>query len=337
MAIKYVRADITTLKVDAIVNSANPLPVVGGGTDSAIYAAAGKDKLLRERKKIGSIDIGDARTTSGFDLCKVIIHTAGPNWMGGDHGEFESLRSCYRKSLDLAYKEQCKSVAFPLISTGVYGFPKDEALNIAVSEINDFLMKHSHMEVIICIFDEDSFVLSGRIADNVEEFINREKANTQLQEEYGAGYDFVMNRAKQSKLIKPAKKNVTAYKFVISDDRSTFAEKLRYFFELSNEKPSEIYRRAWLPRRTYSRIMSGNYSPGKDTTVALCLALKLNIQQSIDLLSRNSMTFNPSDEADRFILINIEKKTYDLEEINEGLVKLGLYEKTFIDRRDVIY
>ena len=206
MAIRYVRADITTLKVDAIVNSANPFPVIGGGTDSSIYKAAGKEKLLAERKKIGSIDVGDARATSGFALCKTIIHTVGPNWTGGENNEFELLRSCYRNSLELVIKEQCKSVAFPLISTGVYGFPKDEALNIATSEINDFLMKHSSIDVIICIFDEDSFVLSGKIADNVEEFINRQKALDTLKEEYGTHFDKVMERSRQSKLIKPNKK-----------------------------------------------------------------------------------------------------------------------------------
>ena len=333
MAIKYVRADITTLKVDAIVNSANPLPVVGAGCDSAIYKAVGKQRLLSQRKKIGSIDVGDAVVTSGFDLCRIIIHTVGPDWVDGEHGEFEDLRSCYRRSLEIAYKEQCRSIAFPLISTGVYGFPKDEALNIAVSEINDFLMKHSSMEVIICIFDEDSFVLSGRIADNVEEFVNREKATRQLQEEYGPGYEYVINRARKSKLSKPSKKKFSVQKYEISDDHSSFAQKLKYYIDLSNEKPSDIYKRAWLPRRTYSRIMNGNCSPRKDTAIALCLALKLNVQQSVDLLSRNSMTFNPADEADRFILINIEKKTYDLEKINEGLVKLGLIDKVFLYRR----
>ena len=333
MAIKYVRADITTLKTDAIVNSANPSPVIGGGVDSAIYKAAGAEKLLKDRKKIGSIDVGEARATSGYDLCKTIIHTVGPRWKDGKHGEFENLRNCYRNSLKLVLHEQCKSVAFPLISTGVYGFPKDEALNIAVSEINDFLMKHSSIEVIICIFDEDSFVLSGKIAENVEEFINKQNANEKLREEYGTHYDRVMERSKRSKLNKVKEGSKSSYRYELSHDTSTFSEKLNHYVNFLNEKPSAIYNRAWLPRRTYSRIICGNYSPRKDTAIALCLALKLNIQQSVDLLSRNSMTFNPSDKADQFILICIKNKTYDLERINEGLVKLGLLDKTFIDRR----
>ena len=336
MAIRYVRADITTLKVDAIVNSANPFPVIGGGTDSSIYKAAGKDKLLAERKKIGSIDVGDARATSGFDLCKTIIHTVGPNWTGGENNEFELLRSCYRNSLELVIKEQCKSVAFPLISTGVYGFPKDEALNIATSEINDFLMKHSSIDVIICIFDEDSFVLSGKIADNVEEFINRQKALDTLKEEYGTHFDKVMERSRQSKLIKPNKKQGRSYRYRISDDKSTFAEMLNDYIEFLGEKPSTIYKRAWLPRRTFSRIIAGNYTPRKDAAVALCLALRLNVEQTVDMLARNYMAFNPADNADRFVLQCIENHIFDLEKINESLVKLGLDDKQFWDRRDLL-
>nr|MBQ4458636.1 macro domain-containing protein [Clostridia bacterium] len=336
MAIRYVRADITTLKVDAIVNSANPFPVIGGGTDSSIYKAAGKEKLLAERKKIGSIDVGDARATSGFTLCKTIIHTVGPNWTGGENNEFELLRSCYKNSLELVIKEQCKSVAFPLISTGVYGFPKDEALNIATSEINDFLMKHSSIDVIICIFDEDSFVLSGKIADNVEEFINRQKALDTLKEEYGTHFDKVMERSRQSKLIKPNKKQGRSYRYRMSDDKSTFAEMLNDYIEFLGEKPSTIYKRAWLPRRTFSRIIAGNYTPRKDTAVALCLALRLNVEQTVDMLARNYMTFNPADDADRFILQCIENHIFDLEKINESLVKLGLDDEQFWDRRDLL-
>lgn len=334
MAIKFVRADITTLNVDAIVNSANPLPRIGGGVDLAIYKAAGEDRLLKERKKIGNIDYGDARATSGFDLCKIIIHTAGPKWIDGQHNEFEDLRNCYRNSLSLALEEQCKSIAFPLISTGVYGFPKDEALNIATSEINEFLLKHSNIEVTICIFDEDSFVLSGRIAENVKEFINRQKATEKLQEEYGFYYDRVIERSKRSKLIQVSKNKKSSYKYELSDDPSSFADKLYFYIQSTNEKPSTVYNRAMLPRRTYSRIMSGNYSPGKDVILSLCIALKLNVEQTVDLLARNSMALNPSDKADQFILICIKNKTYDFVKINEGLTKLKLDKRTFSDKRD---
>ena len=335
MAIRYVRADITTLKVDAIVNSANPFPIIGSGCDSAIYEAAGEERLLKERKKIGTIEVGDAMATSGFDLCKIIIHTVGPNWIDGEHGEFEALQNCYRNSLELVLREQCRSVAFPLISTGVYGFPKDQALTIATNEINAFLLKHNYIEVILCIFDEDSFVLSGKIADNVEEFITREKAKQTLQDEYGYHYDAVMKRGKEGRLYKPSRKSGASYRYELSEDDTPFAIKLKYYIDVSGEKASTIYERAWLPRRTFSRIMKGNYVPRKDAALALCLALKLDVQKTADLLARNGQAFNPSDKTDRFILICIRNKTFDLEKINEGLVKIGLDDKVFIDRRDI--
>ncbi|MBR4461238.1 MAG: macro domain-containing protein [Erysipelotrichaceae bacterium] len=333
MAINYVRADITTLKVDAIVNTANPLPVIGGGTDSSIYEAAGKERLLKERKKIGSIDVGDAKSTSGFDLCRIIIHTVGPRWNGGNENESELLRSCYKKSLELAKVEQCRSIAFPLISTGIYGFPKEEALNIATSEINAFLMKHN-MDVTLCIFDEDSFALSGKIASIIKEMVDKEEAHKKLKQEYGVYYDTVMDRSRRAKLLDTQKKPSRNYHYRFSDNDASFVDMVNYYVRILDEKPSEIYKRAWLPRRTFSRIICGNYSPKKDTVFALCLALKLSVEQTVDLLSRNSMAFNPSDPFDEFIYYCVLRKEYDLKEINKGLSAKGI-EKRFENKKDV--
>ena len=156
MPFKIIRSDITTVKADIIVNSANPRPVIGGGTDSAIYHAAGEGSLLKERKEIGDIAPGQAAVTPAFALdAKHIIHTVGPKWVDGEHGERDTLRACYDNSLSLAAELQTESIAFPLISSGVYRFPKDEALNIALSEIGKFLLTHD-MEVILVVFDKRS-------------------------------------------------------------------------------------------------------------------------------------------------------------------------------------
>ncbi|XVG94990.1 macro domain-containing protein [Eubacteriales bacterium KG127] len=142
MPFKIIRNDITKVKADARVNTANPNVLVGSGTDTAIYNAAGKDELLAERKKIGIMFPGQAAYTNAFNLnAKYIIHTVGPTWINGFHSE----RECYEKSLNIAAELKCKSIAFPLIATGVYGFPKDEALQIALSEINKFLLLHDVM------------------------------------------------------------------------------------------------------------------------------------------------------------------------------------------------
>ena len=200
MAFRIIRNDITKVTADAIVNTANPDPVYASGTDGAIYAAAGADELLAERKKIGTMEVGEAKATPAFALdAKYIIHTVGPAWDGGDHGEFEDLRKCYTNSLYLAEELNCESIAFPLISTGVFGFPKDKALQIAVAVFSEFLSDHE-MEITLVVFDPKSFELSGQIFAGVDEFIDNNYVYAQMDAEYfdeepcaeeycGEGYD----------------------------------------------------------------------------------------------------------------------------------------------------
>ena len=184
MPFNIVRNDITRMHTDAIVNTANPDPVIGGGTDSAIYAAAGEEMLLQERKKIGKIDRGSAAATPAFGLhAKYIIHTVGPVWDGGQNGEFETLASCYANSLKLAEELGCKSISFPMVSTGVYGFPKDKALSIALGAIGAYLNEHD-MEVTLVVFDPDSFQISEQIRERVRAFIDDEYVAVALDKEY---------------------------------------------------------------------------------------------------------------------------------------------------------
>lgn len=163
MPFHIIRNDITKVEADVIVNTANPEPIIGDGTDSAIYQAAGKDRLLAERIKIGKIEKGQAAITPAFDLsAKFIIHTVGPAWIDGKHNECDILRSCYANTLALAEQVNAESVAFPLIATGVYGFPKNEALDIALSEIGKYLLTHD-MNIILVVFDKESFQLSSEL------------------------------------------------------------------------------------------------------------------------------------------------------------------------------
>ncbi len=187
MPFQIIRNDITKVKADAIVNTANPEPIYAAGTDSAIYEAAGADKLLAERKKIGAIKRGDIAVTSAFKLrTKYIIHTVGPAWEGGKKGEFDILRSCYGKSLIKAHELGCESIAFPLIATGVYGFPKDEALRIAMNEISSFLMRDDvDMTVKLVVFDDKAFRLSQNLFFQVESFISDEDVIEAHREDYG--------------------------------------------------------------------------------------------------------------------------------------------------------
>lgn len=220
MPFQIIRNDITKVHADAIVNTANPMPEYGGGTDYAVYQAAGAASLLAARRKIGRIAVGEANVTPAFRLhAKYIIHTVGPIWRDGNHREFEGLASCYRKSLNLAHQLGCESIAFPLISTGTYGFPKDKALKIALDTIREFLTG-SDMQVTLVVFDRKAYELSADLGQDVRRFIDdrtsRELAKTEYAPDYLLNRPGGENRRQESKKRRPlAETGFTA------DDRST--------------------------------------------------------------------------------------------------------------------
>ena len=186
MAFDIIRNDITRVKADAIVNTANPQPCIGSGTDAAIYRAAGGKRLLAARQKIGDIAPGQAVHTPAYRLpAKYVIHTVGPVWEDGSHGEREILRACYANSLALAARLECKSIAFPLLASGSSGFPKDEALHVALSEIGSYLLTHE-MRIILVVFDREAFALSADLVNGIEEFIDDSTARS-LAERNGTG------------------------------------------------------------------------------------------------------------------------------------------------------
>ena len=185
MPLHIIRNNLLNMDCDAIVNTANPLPRIGAGTDSAVYAAAGEKRLLEARQKIGEIAPGCAAVTHGYALkARYIIHTVGPVWRGGEDNEETILRSCYRTSLRIAEAKRCKSVAFPLISAGSYGYPKEKALETAVEEIRSYLA-HSNMIVYLVVFGQEAYELSGKYQDEVQSFIDEHYVKAWFEMEYG--------------------------------------------------------------------------------------------------------------------------------------------------------
>ena len=185
MPFHIIRADITKLQVDAVVNAANPSLLGGGGVDGAIHRAAGPE--LREYcAGLGGCRVGEAKLSPGFGLpAKWVVHTVGPVWCGGDRNEEELLRACYRSSMELALEQGCETMAFPLISAGAYGYPKDQALQVAVREIGAFLLAHE-MEITLVVYDPASFRLSGRLFEGVQSYLDRylpEERSARLREE----------------------------------------------------------------------------------------------------------------------------------------------------------
>lgn len=348
MGFEIIRNDITKVKADAIVNTANPKPVVGGGTDTAIYEAAGKKQLLAERKKIGDIARGEAYETKAYNLkAKYIIHTVGPVWEGGDNRELDILKSCYEKSLNLALKLKCRSIAFPLIATGVYGFPKDKALQIAMSVIQAFLMEHK-MKVILVVFGEKAFELSGNVVDNIREYVDANYVEDALDWEYTLDYDIYPDRnmspedeaiyirnlrlerehqkkmqmQKASVIKTPTSHSIKIDDLLASSDK-TFQEKL---FEIIDERglsAPKVYN-GYVSRQVFSKIQCDkDYHPNKYTAIALCLALKLNVDETLDLIGRAGWTLSSSSKADIVIKGCIINKEYNKVKINCILFDYG--------------
>ena len=348
MPFRIIRNDITKVKADAIVNTANPEPVVGRGTDSAIYMAAGKDQLLAERKRIGPIQPGCAVNTPAFNLdAKYIIHTVGPAWIDGSHAEKETLHSCYQNSLALAAELKCDSIAFPLIATGVYGFPKDEALNIALSEIGRFLLTHD-MKVTMVVFDRRAMELSEGLVGGIEQYIDEHAAQAIHVEEYGGDvYEArireirrrraglhpqnVDNRPDEIALhsIEPPPMQMPDLSGkdlddVLGEAGKSFQQRLFELIDASGMDDVTVYKKANIDRKVFSRIRcKPDYKPKKKTAVAFAVALQLDLPTMLDLLSRAEIALSPSNRFDLIVTYFITNRIYDIFEINAALFKYG--------------
>lgn len=197
MPLKIVRNDLTKMRVDAIVNTANPKPMYSSGTDLAVYKAAGEEKLLEARKKIGYMKEGEAAITPGFALpAKYIIHAVSPRYIPGIYGicgKEKKLRDCYRKSLELAVQHQCQSIAFPLIATGSYGWPKEDGMRIALDEIHTFLMEQDMM-IYLVVFGQKATKLGRSLYPELEAYIDQHYVSEKKEEEYGISYSNRMVR-----------------------------------------------------------------------------------------------------------------------------------------------
>lgn len=339
MPFEIIRNDITNVQVDAIVNTANPKPVIGYGVDAGIHQKAGP-KLLQARQKIGRIRVGEAAITPGFDLsAKYVIHTVGPVWRGGLFGEAKLLRSCYDSALALALEEGCESIAFPLISTGNYGFPKDKALQIAMNAFSQFLIDHE-IQIYLVVFDRDSFRLSEKLFRGVSSFIDETYIQEQTVQQYGAiGIQREWTRRRleeipveevcfdaapcapisatsKSTLVPPA----ASLADLLKKTDAGFSEALLKLIDQTGKKDSEIYTRANISRQHFSKIRNNpDYKPTKATAIAFAIALELDFEQTQDLIGRAGYTLTNSSKFDVIIMYFIRQRNYNLFDINAAL------------------
>ncbi len=321
MPLLIVRNDITKMNVDAIVNATNPMLKMGGGVSGAIFTVAGRKQLQDACDAIGHCAQGNAVITPGFDLpAKYVIHTVGPVWHGGYSGESEQLADCYTRSLTLAKENGCDTIAFPLVSSGTYRYPKQEALNIAVSSISSFLLEHD-MTVYLVVYDAKAFMLSKHMFASIEKYID-----DHYVEEQSLKYRRLSTRRDHreeisyntldSYSIEHAKLGLNE---VVHQTDESFSEALFRWIDRKNLKDSDVYKKANIDRRLFSKIRNTDYHPSKNTCIALAIALELNLDQIRDLIGKAGYTLTRSSKADLIIEFHILQQQYDIIVINEAL------------------
>ena len=294
MPLFLVQNDITTIGVDAIVNAANESLLGGGGVDGAIHRAAGPE-LLRECRTLGGCKTGQAKITKGYRLpARYVIHTVGPVWRGGRSGERELLASAYRSSLELAFAYRCKTVAFPLISSGVYGYPKEQALKVAVDTIADFLSSHD-MSVLLVIFGQASHIIEKERLADITVFLDGDGAN--------ACPHIPMQTGRTDESI---------------------SQMLRRKIDEAGISDAQCRKRANIAPSLFSEILSGACArPSKPAVTALAIALELSWEQAGELLKKAGFSLSRSSRFDRIVEFFISRRNYHIFEINEALFVFG--------------
>lgn len=348
MPFQIVRNDITKMPVDAIVNAAKPSLLGGGGVDGAIHRAAGPE-LLEECRTLGGCETGQAKITGAYRLpCKYVIHTVGPVWRGGMWGERQKLSSCYRSSLELARDHGCETVAFPLISAGVYGYPKDKAIQVAVDSISAFLLEND-LTVYLVVYGSEGMQLGKKLFPKVQEYIddhyvelhppmggqNRLDSEScalpsvpctspvpkEERESMARPRPQMAPKAKRRPALFHAAQDTTAALddlFVELDE--SFQQMLLRKIDERGMTDAQCYKKANVDRKLFSKIRKDvNYKPSKPTAIAFAIALELDRRETESLLRKAGFALSRSSKFDVIIQYFIEHRNYNIHQINEVL------------------
>ncbi len=338
MPLQIVRNDITKMNVDAIVNAAKNSLLGGGGVDGCIHRAAGPE-LLAECKALGGCPTGSAKITGAYRLpCRYIIHTVGPRYRGGKHGERELLISCYRSSLALAKEANCETVAFPLISSGIYGYPKAEALQIAIDTIGAFLLEND-MTVYIVIFDRKAFQIGEKLFADIKTFIDdnyvdahvdrrAERLRRRNASRGEDGEDALLGSpvCAQASAAPPKAQRPTrpmaamSLEDAVKQMDESFSEMLLRKIDESGMTDAQVYKKANIDRKLFSKIRSDRlYRPSKPTAIAFAIALELPLEETKELLMKAGFALSHSNKFDIIVEFFISRGNYNIFEINEAL------------------
>ena len=325
MPFRIIRKDITTMECDAIVNAANRSLLGGGGVDGAIHRAAGP-LLLKECETLNGCATGDAKVTGGYNLpCKYVIHTVGPRYRDGRHGEKDALISCYRRSLEAALEKGCESVAFPLISSGAYGYPPAEAARVAADTIKDFIARPDvDIDVTLCVYDKRSFMIGKTLFGDIAEYIGENEDTERYKHELSRGRSDPDLRVAEDfhydALVISADVCAASTMPNFDDIDESFSEAVFRIIRERNLDEVACYKKANIDRKLFSKIRSHpDYQPKKTTAVALAIGLELGIDETEDLLRKAGYALSRSTKFDLIVRYFIENENYDIFEINEAL------------------
>lgn len=321
MPLQIVRNDITKMRVDAIVNAANETLLGGSGVDGAIHQASGPE-LLAECRTLHGCKTGQAKITKGYHLpAKFVIHTVGPVWEGGSYGERDLLVSAYRSSLELALEHRCETVAFPLISSGVFGYPKDQALKVAVDTIGDFLLQHD-MTVYLVIFDKATYTIGGKLFSDIAAYIDDryvEEHTDSDEEQRCRRFRSLASAPMHEAEVAPAAAPSSLNEALVMLDES-FSQMLLRKIDEAGLTDAECYKRANVDRRLFSKIRSDiHYKPSKPTAMAFAVALELPLEEAREMLQKAGFAFSHASKFDIIVEYFIAHRNYNIFEINEAL------------------
>ena len=337
MPLQIIRQDITKMQVDAIVNTTNEEMIGYSGVDLAVHTAAGPE-LDAMCEKLAPLGLGQAFITPGFNLpCRYIIHISGPVWHGGLQGESIILKSCYIESLKIAVKHGLDTIAFPLISSGAYGYPKDKVLKFAIQVITEFLFDNE-LTVYLCVFDRTSYEFSKELFNDIKDFIGENRYESPSMSSFGfvrrESMSFPDDEVCECSLCEPLKasapplkenksasvKDISFEEYMKKMDKS-FAYKLFDLIDESGMTDVECYKKANIDKKTFSKIKCNpqTYKPSKQTAVAFAIALQLDLEETQDLLASAGLTLSQSFKFDKIIRYFIQMEIYDVFLINEAL------------------
>jgi O-acetyl-ADP-ribose deacetylase (regulator of RNase III) len=334
MPFQIVRGNIVHEKSEAIVNAANSRLQAGGGVCGSIFSAAGYEELQRECDAIGRCDVGAAVITKGYALpAKYIIHTVGPVWQGGNHNEEALLRSCYFSALKLAKENGIASISFPLISSGIYGYPKDQALQVAISAIGDYLLQNE-MTVCLVVYDRDACLLSDKLFTSIQIYLDghyvsgredlahhRRLSGDDLFQSFRAAQREPAGAPLPMAVPMAAPQSLQN---ALRHATDTFSQSVLKWIDRKGLYDVDVYKKANLDRKLFSKLRGNkDYSPKKQTAIALAIALELSTDETNDLLARAGYALSPCSRFDLIISYFIGKGNYNIFEINQALFAFG--------------